>query len=127
MTHEEIINGNKLIAAFMGAEIRDVKHHGIRQGERCYYMGDYRPSYDGIHIEELKYHSSFNWLMPVVEKIKHLPIKDAYGVSFHVQNDCIWFGVDNQKEKGLNQHQKGSFIISLWSACIEFINWYNQQ
>jgi hypothetical protein len=47
---------NKLIAEFMGVVFHD--------DENQYY------SSDGMYIDDtLKYHTSWNWLMPVIEKI----------------------------------------------------------
>ena len=56
------MNDNKLIAEFMGLSIKE----GV-----CYYtdVDDMFPM--GIEVEEpyLPYHTSWDWLMPVVEKI----------------------------------------------------------
>lgn len=51
MNDQEIIEGNKLIAEFMG------------MGEKFLPM-DYE------HENGVRYHSSWDWLMPVVEKIE---------------------------------------------------------
>jgi len=74
MTHEEIVEGNKLIAKYMGAEIKDETF--------CFHLGN--PAFK-IQIEQmtfepvykLHYHDSWDWLMPVIETItttgeKHL-------------------------------------------------------
>ena len=51
-----IMKENKLIAEFMGVVFHD--------DENQYY------SSDGMYIDDtLKYHTSWNWLMPVIEKI----------------------------------------------------------
>lgn len=60
--------GNKLIAEFMGASFKSYKK-GQKTITNLYF--DNPPSYNGISDENLKYHSSWDWLMPVVEKIEH--------------------------------------------------------
>ena len=59
MTTQEILEGNKLIAEFMGAKrkeysITNREHYLFRDGRK--YL-----------TENLIFHSSWDWLMPVVE------------------------------------------------------------
>lgn len=68
MTPEEIIEGNKLIAEFMGYE----KHPTI---EDC-LRDPQKSEHNFMHPSHLKYHSSWDWLMPVIEKISHSHIID---------------------------------------------------
>ena len=63
------IEGNKLIAEFMG-------------GKKFYFTDELDETWEGIKINnspypfhKLEYHSSWNWLMPVVEKIARLKLK----------------------------------------------------
>jgi len=63
MTEQEIIDGNKLIAVFMG----------IPTCDRCNGCGRYKfGSSIYYRPDEMKYHTSWDWLMPVVEKIRSL-------------------------------------------------------
>jgi hypothetical protein len=86
----EIIEGNKLIAEFMGAE--------LSKYSECYvmkYMQDlphYRP-------ENMKYHSSWDWIMPVAHKIRQ---------DHDYQVDIL-----------------GSKPIGAWYDCVDFIEWHN--
>lgn len=59
----ETIESNKLIAEFMGVNIITIDD--IRKNKNPYIS-----SADGHLEDDLKYHSSWNWLMPVVEKIE---------------------------------------------------------
>lgn len=69
MTKENIIIGNKLIAEFMGAEIKDDTY--------CFHLGN--PVHD-IQIEDmtfesvlrLRYNCSWDWIMSTWEKIMSL-------------------------------------------------------
>ena len=68
MTDKEIIEGNKLIAEFMGLNYEDV----VKDIWYNYQQLGYRNSDFMNFPENYKfYHSSWDWLMPVVEKIKN--------------------------------------------------------
>lgn len=60
-----------------------------------------------------KYHSSWDWLMPVIKKIHELDIS-----------------IDNEVGSARQYNVVGSSIgpvtiESAWQACVEFITWYN--
>ena len=57
MTDKEILDGNKLIAEFMGGTLDNPK-------AKYYYFLE-----RGRYEMELKYHSSWDWLIPVIGKI----------------------------------------------------------
>jgi hypothetical protein len=68
--------------------------------------------------ERLIYHSSWDWLMPVVEKIEamrgtHLLMK-PFGC------EILMFG------KSLINEVGNTKIEAAWLAVVEFIKWYNQ-
>ena len=138
MNNEEITNGNKLIAEFMQAknDISDI-----------YYLpefGHYFNSYGQIEwnecfrSNELKYHSSWDWLMPVVEKIKRTPsydCGDAFGTSVLISDLCIirsnhynitgkLYPDDQYFNKAFREE---TLLISVWTAVVEFIKWWNEK
>jgi hypothetical protein len=98
MTKKEIEQGNKLIAKFMGLKIGDAWQ--VWNGH-----ADYSKDAD------FEYHSSWDWLMPVVEKI------------FKETND------DVMSFNGLVLFEYGicASIEDVWKGVIQFIQWYNQQ
>jgi hypothetical protein len=120
MTTEE---GNKLIAEFMGATpcIVRIKSIGDEQGYEC---DEYK-----LPISELEYHSSWDWLMPVVEKIVN-----------EVDNEMGWWEAYSEKPFGhqveiwgrdvlepiIRVHSKTSLLEATWQAVVQFIQWYNQ-
>ena len=65
MNYIETIEGNELIAEFMGVDTKfsDELYKDSRSVLR--YLIDNKSKYDG-----LLFHSSWDWLMPVVEKIE---------------------------------------------------------
>ncbi len=95
---------NILIAEFMG------------QSEFCTeaeFLGCEITNPNAVILESLKYHSDWNWLMEVVEKI----FKDFYKL-----NPCP-IGLKITIEKQLVLVDKEA----VYNACIAFIEWYNNQ
>jgi len=88
---------NKLIAEFMGLEIRESKHRYITT---YYVLIDDMPT----DFQDLKYHESWDWLMPVVIK--------CFEVSEQTNDDL------NFK---LNDALLETNIDSLYKAVVEFI------
>ncbi len=56
------MNDNKLICEFMGGNI--IGLDDVRQNNRPLIS-----SADGYTLDELKYHTSWDWLMPVIDSI----------------------------------------------------------
>jgi len=114
MTQEEIIEGNnKLIGKFMGGHDNGQNRwYNIFLGQNGYYWSD-----------QLKFHSSWEWLMSVVEKIESL----EWNVNIN-KNCCIY---DNQHKItacGKSITRLGDTKIeSVWLAVVEFIKWYNKE
>ena len=59
------MNDNKLIAEFMGF---------TKDSKELYLIDDYtlrsEDEYQATYVDEMKFHTSWDWLMPVVEKIE---------------------------------------------------------
>ncbi len=99
MNEQTIQKGNLLITEFDG------------YSKGCDGIGLYffKGSLDAVlRIDGLKYHSSWDWLMPVVEKIS------GSGYAGGIMSDL-----------------KGALIIAdieaVYNAVIEFIEWYNKK
>lgn len=76
-----------------------------------------------FEVEQLKYHTSWDWLMPVVEKIEIL--------GYHVETTTTLIGIRNPK------HNKDFYVVGVnienlskieasYNAVIQFIEWYNE-
>jgi hypothetical protein len=63
MTQNEIIEGNKFIAEFMGAKMIVANYHGINIIEF--------PDKSTKDLVGLKYHSSWDWLMSCIGKLSN--------------------------------------------------------
>jgi hypothetical protein len=77
MTNEEIINGNKLIAEFMGGIYTPVYYHS-KVGGNTYYNEWYDcelKEVNGIGYHAmLKFHEKWDWLIPVCKKYVELKL-----------------------------------------------------
>ena len=130
MTNKQILEGNKLIAEFMGLEI-------ITDGI-SWFDTSYKPLG--------KYNSSWDWIMPVVEKIEPL----GFSVSINNGNCSILFYNNDNYVVRTAYNEDGHFISrylpedydryilvseketitkieSVWKSVIEFIKWHNTQ
>ena len=95
---EEVVKNNKLIALFMGGKMV-VEDRGINIIQM--------PSEIQYDLNGLRYNSSWDWLIPCVEK-------------------CLTVGDDsNQWDEVLNALQTVS-IEDTYNAVVEFIKWYNE-
>jgi len=127
MTNQEILESNKIIAEFMGGKMIVENYHGINIIKF--------PNGDTSDLCGLKYHTSWAWLMIVVERIESLGYYSTVnGCANSICHYC-WFdeggdGGDLPKDRivlGYNSKNGESKIYTTWLACIEFIKWYNSQ
>lgn len=114
MENKEIIEGNKLIAEFMGMEFHTINNiTGV--------------TIDGVlgGLEKLQYHTSWDWLMPVVEKINL--DRRVEEVSISMGKTRIWFKRELMKpyiQYPVNPHY--DTITQCFLTAVEFIKWYNE-
>lgn len=112
-----IIESNKLIAAFMGADMEhdaEYEMYGIIQ--------DIQDGEDEKHFftaEEMLFHSSYDWLMPVAEKIEQSGYDSVIEFSDFTYQ-CTFLDVSI----GVTASTK---IEAIYGAVIQFIQWYNKQ
>ena len=102
MEQQEIIEGNKLIANFMG----DQKLPGDKNGDMT--------TVAWMSKDRLEYHSSWDWIMPVVSKIRALLDKDS----------------DNYKElksrwQPIANELQNFNLENVWFCVVKFIEWQN--
>ena len=109
-TEIEILEGNKIIAEFMGL-------HFHKRGwvDAQHIDGNYE-------CEDLKYHSSWDCIMPVVEKIEVL----GYN-TFLKGHDCMICSLEPPYVKVVQCNNYSNKIEATWFAIIEFIQWYNNR
>ena len=121
MNKEEIIKNNQLIAKFM----TNWTDTGL---EPAYYVYNHK----GYQINELLFHESWDWLMPVVNKIEHseerLKVFDIN--SFHAKISIFKpkfetfivgsYLTSPEKEKAPSK------LEATYKVVIKFIKWYNK-
>lgn len=100
---------NKLIAEFMEFPFL------TEEGQTNFII-------DLTHVPdyELEFHSDWNWLMEVVEKIQQ---SDRY-IYIKIDTYCTFISILQYKQIEV---RKGNMLESTYHACVEFIKWYNQQ
>lgn len=107
MKPEEIIEGDEIIAIFQGGR----KSFDKEDGEP-FFVFDTPDGRTGCFLSELKYHSSWDWLMPVMAKINNTP--EYYSV--YIPRILSDMGIE------INP----LFIENTWGDIVEFIKWYNR-
>lgn len=147
MEGKEIIEkGNVLIAEFMGAiVVAPIGHTGR---DICF-----QEQIEGQYVYQrslLKYHTSWDWLMPVVEKIELLPcpfpVREEYKYKCYFSIDSGFVDlqlvqkhstetfhppVDNKQFSAFYSaselHSSKTKIEAVWNIIIAFIQWFNNQ
>lgn len=131
MTTQEINEGNKLIAEFVGAKIHDTWKSYL---DATYYIpaiiNKKSPKTDEYTIEERiaiaiaheknkwnpQYHTSWDWLHPVIVKANEIYLNhrcDKWLAEFILtaKHDCFW------------ELKVTTLIEVVWLAVVEFIKW----
>lgn len=115
----DIIQKNKIIAEFMG-------------GTRHINEGWLMPNVIGLPKDtQLQYHTSWDWLMPVVEKVEDL--FDG-SISVHIYDGRCYIEISTQYAIATDiylpdsnfYNNQGGKLNSVWNSVVSFIQWYNQ-
>lgn len=115
MKESEIIEGNKLIAEFMGGKYDKNTSFPIHPDDIWLPVHGI-VNFKTIELgkgKALKYHSSWDWLMPIINKI--------YESDWYYK----WKDTSGQFEKEVFINTK--FIDETWKQVVEFIKWWNEQ
>lgn len=148
MNARDVIENNKLIAEFMGAKVANEDHTEYNKDGSVKYTPNEdgskwiieiwtRPQ--GINDEMYKrwgwgdytmgkwyYNTSYEWLMPVVEKIIKFKYED---------DDTAYLRTFGMMKEGkimvrFNRHQlfsSDTLVEATWLAVVDFIRCYNEQ
>ncbi len=109
---KDIIEGNRLIGVFLEAYFVNDDVVAYPNG---YYMHD---SIDlPYDVEDWQFHSSWDWVMLIVEKVSELP--EVY----HWELSSETFSIHANK----TFEKMGNGIEKVWSVVVKFIKWYNEQ
>jgi len=106
------LENNKIIAEFMNKKVIS---------EADFLALNYEQMTNDLFVDTtLNYHSDWNWLMEVVEKIESL------GYFFKIVSQTSLIVDKDEKCISLSVYRKTK-IVSTYEACVEFIKWYNEQ
>ena len=121
---------NKLIAEFMGYEEQDMSFRIPKNILKIEQENDCPNSQDldcwDVPLKSLQFHTSWDWLMPVVEKIfslgYHYEIKPRYMMIKERMSSEVLVCEANFKGQTYNKSQKEI----IYNAVVEFINQLNK-
>lgn len=122
MENKEILEEKRIIAEFVELhEImleNEIKYDG---GDICEKLKVRIDPFKILTLSQLKFDTSWDWLMPVVEKIEDL----MYLVEIKSENVIITHNykavvIIDGVRKGFNKKQ------ATFKAVVEFIKWYNE-
>lgn len=131
---------NKTIAEFMGWG--DNIHHTISPSASTNFLNNYKKfdspdrkislSYYWDDFEKsLPYHTSWDWLMDVVEKIEKLGFETSLFVNESKQSCKYDFRIFESEiletKCRIIDNTAETKIKAVWNCVIEFIKWYNEQ
>ena len=127
MTQKEILEFNKICAKFLMTNNDFINIYYFPQ------FGHYKISYgepyyeEAFRIDEMKFHSDWNWIMEVVEAIEKL---DDFYVQIE-ENACYIYDIskfDNEQTNAfikvdINTTSKKEAVVQ---AINQFLIWYNE-
>jgi hypothetical protein len=121
MKQENIIEENKMIAEFMGAKYYPkASLFSFKKWSDAWVFQ--RMLYIGFSDNQLKFHSSWDWLMPVVEKIE----KEGYGFTvtpWEIEIIDYKTGKEEIRASFINDEQSPK-IDQYYSVVVDFIKFY---
>lgn len=115
---------NILLAKFLGWFILECYTTPIKEHSKKLELDSEFPELP--YYGHIKFHSDWNWLMLVVDKIESLETSNGstFTIDFHRDSVLIFEYGKYTNEiihiEGLGRMQ------NLYNACIEFVKWYNK-
>ena len=127
-------SNNKLIAEFMGGIQSSSNIIRLPQtiGESsifCVKGSEGLPSgtFKVERINELEYDTSWDWLMPVVEKIEGLAIEKYNPIKVEINGTSTYIKKASEPRFNISRaYSVKSRIQATHKAVVEFIKWYNE-
>ncbi len=119
ISNEETLDGNKLIAEFDGWSIEK----GMESEGNPFYV----KGLDICLTSKMQYNSSWDWLMPMVEKINHMPHRMGFFINnqFCGAHGLLHGGMSVSKTIVKIETGNNPLIQSVYKAVVEFIKWHN--
>ena len=124
MKQEEILEGNKLIAKFMGHERKESVSVWVR-----YTHWTIEP-FGYFDDSDLRYHLSFDWLMPVISKIEKCGCIVEINYSLCCMCRICVIAPNDQKSFNIINDDNDTLktpIDAVYASVTDFIKYYNSQ
>lgn len=120
MKDKEILEGDKLIAEFMD---------GIYESD-LFPIGStqiWLPYHNITEIANLKYHSSMDWLMPVIHKISQLPLRTPVHIKMVQLKREAYCRIESSSTGFRNAlfNNYANLTEVTFATVVAFIKWYN--
>lgn len=119
MTNDEVLQGNKLIANFLGISVQEVR---LSKDLTLLAYGEEDEMPDWVNIQYFQPNADWNELMLAYTKInKYITERSFTDFKFaHDTNQLhldMWISLEDYSDTPL----------PLWKCIVEYIKWYNQQ
>jgi hypothetical protein len=113
------LENNKLLADFFGGKYKNQTNIPLNDNE--IWLPKFGVCHLGNNGKVLKFHSDWNWLMEVVEKIDGL----CRNTGFEIYSRYVHIRVNNNLT--ISSNVCNSKREAVYKACVEFVKWYNEQ
>jgi hypothetical protein len=113
-------NNNKLLAEFLGRNGKVKKSLYTWKGIDDLLTGGW------TEVKYMKFHSDWNWIMQVVEKIESFIFDDDMYYNFQILGGCYVTIIDS-KTNEFGSYSSSTRLLTVYQACIDFVKWYNAQ
>jgi hypothetical protein len=117
---------NRLISEFMGYDIGGNQY----RIPFCVSENILGEESNDFYVEQLKFHTSWDWLMPVVEKIEDLECKFEMFPSETKKKyfvaKVMTYANNTFKQNNFFDATGETKIESVHNAVVKFIEWYNE-
>ncbi len=115
----ETTEKNKLIAEFMEFQKTNIGWYDSEDSLSLSYTNDNT-------FDTLLFDKSWDWLMPVVEKINHLTDdNDKFLYNFTITGSWCEVAYTNGEGDFINNEHGGTFVEMIYLTVVEFIKQYN--
>ena len=127
---ENIVENNKLFAEFLDWEFDDLSETfetPFLKLVEPQAFGDEQFS-SKLQDFELEFHTDWNWLMRVVEKIENLQDENNCAIyNMQIEQSFTEIIDNHTSETIIYDIDADSKIEAVYNTVIEFIKWYNEQ
>lgn len=103
MTQEEINKGSRLIENIMGSTIK-INQEDVKDIPLAF-----------LAVEDMKFHESWKWMMPVVKKIE-----EDMGHTVVIAGNSCMIEVDEDTRFSAEADTK---LQAVWQAIVDFLEW----